>query len=397
MRWRSEAQLILCCATNSSSPESRDRVRNLIEGRVDWEVVTRAASRNGVIQAVYRTLVPEFASHLPAPVLNSMHTEVHGHTVRSFHLAAEMVRICGLLENHGVRALAFKGPALAAAVYGDPALRQFSDIDLLVRHQDLSTTLSLLSRSGFQTKAPLQKLHGGFSNSWEATLVRPGGLFDIDLHWRLSPAYFPFTPEGDELWARAIEVEIGTCNSVWTLCPEDLILFLCAHGAKHGWQSLSGVRDVAWTLDKYHYDWERLSARANALGSLRILWLGVLLAHELLAAEVPKTVIDAARSERSVVNAARAFCNFYYQLAVDGPGLFQRWSIPLSMIPGRAARLRYAVIRTFHPAPADFGFVRLPAAFSSAFYLIRPLRIAMQKCRTIVSYAARRLSRHNNG
>lgn len=382
--WQREAQLILCCAA-ASNPERLDRLRIILDAGVDWEVVMQAAPRHGVMPSVYRALVPALAPQLPASVRDRMRCEAHGNAVRNYYLAAEMLRLCRLLEKHGVRALALKGPALASGVYGDLALRQFTDLDLLVRQGDLGAAFAALAADGFRTKAPLKKIGGELPSGWEMTFVRERGLFKLDLHWRLSPSYFPFTPEGDELWARAVEVDLGS-RCVSTLGPEDLMLFLCAHGAKHGWQSLSGVCDVAQATRAYQYDWEALAARANSLGSLRILLLGVLLAHDLLGAAIPNALIEAARAEPSVQNGARTFCRYFHQLGANGPGLLQRWWIPLAMIPWRSARLRYALARAFLPATRDFDFVTLPYALSPLYYAIRPLRFALQKIPNLLRY-----------
>jgi Uncharacterised nucleotidyltransferase len=366
-----EAELILSCvASDAPGAERTKRLRMIVGTGVDWQVVMRSACKHGVLPAVHRALIPEFASRIPRTVRDWMHREVRGNALRNHYLAAEMVRVCHLLEKHGVRALALKGPALAAGVYQDLALRQFTDLDLLVRYDDLRVAVNVLADDGFRTKAPLNQLWG-----WEATFVREPGLFELDLHWRLSPSYFAVTPEGDELWARAVEVNLGP-GCVWTLGPDDLMLFLCAHGAKHGWQSLSGVRDVAAAARVHRYDWEAVTERAKSLGSLRIILLGLLLCRDLLNAPIPESLITAANAEPSVLQAVSRFRQYFVQLGTGGPSLSQRWSIPLAMIPHRWTRLRYALARALLPGPKDFDYLTLPSTWSPLYYLVRPLRFA---------------------
>jgi hypothetical protein len=384
---RREAALILCCAAAPWSPKFHDRIRSILDGGVDWEVVVCAASRQGVVQSVYRALIPEFESRLPPSLHGRMRREVRGNAVRNLYLASEIVRISGLLETHGVRALALKGPALAVDIYGDVTLRQFNDLDLLVHKKDLGAAVAALVADGFCTRTVSKRIHPERFSAWEITLGRERGLFEVDLHWRLSPPYFPFTPEGDELWTRAVQVELKGAR-VSTLGPEDLILFLCAHGAKHGWQSLSCVCDVAQAVRAHQCDWERLVARAGSLGGLRILWLGLLLAHDLLDAAIPGELIDAARAEAAVVRAALGFRRYLGGLAVSGPGLLQRWSIPLAMIPQRSARLHYALARALLPASKDLDFVTLPRPLFPLYYLIRPLRCALEHAPGLLRGAA---------
>jgi hypothetical protein len=378
MAGRREAELILCCAAAALNPERPDSVGAVITAEVDWHLVMCVALRQGVLPLVYRALTPTLAPQMPAVVLDRMRSEFHGNSLRNLHLAAELVRLCRMLEEHCVNSLAVKRPALAAGVYGDLKLRQFTDLDLLVRERDLPAALAALKADGFHPVKRLRKGARGVAGAHEVTLARRQSLCAIDLHWRLSPPYFAFTPEGEELWARATEVDLGP-GRVFTLGHEDLMLYLCAHGAKHGWQSLSGVCDVAAAAHTYNYDWEALAARAKVLGGRRTLLLGGLLAHDLLGAAIPGTVITAARGEPAVACAARIFCHYFHRLEVNGPGLFQRWSIPLGMIPGGGARFRYTLARTFLPAAADWELVSLPQVLFPLYYVLRPVRLAWQK------------------
>jgi len=61
------------------------------------------------------------------------------------HLTAELVRLMGLLKAAGVPAVTFKGPVLAAMAYGSIELRQFSDLDILVRQTDLPRVAEILT------------------------------------------------------------------------------------------------------------------------------------------------------------------------------------------------------------------------------------------------------------
>ena len=65
------------------------------------------------------------------------------------HLTAELVRLTGLLKAAGVEAIAFKGPVLAAMAYGSIELRQFVDLDILVRQSDLPRIAEILTAEGY--------------------------------------------------------------------------------------------------------------------------------------------------------------------------------------------------------------------------------------------------------
>src|SRR4029077_9771584 len=56
---------------------------------------------------------------------------------RNLALTAELFRALEALNGHGVRATPYKGPVLAAQAYGDAALRQFSDLDIIVPQRQI--------------------------------------------------------------------------------------------------------------------------------------------------------------------------------------------------------------------------------------------------------------------
>src|SRR5208282_2899895 len=69
-------------------------------------------------------------------------------------LTAELFRLLDLLERHAIPALPFKGPVLASALYGDLAMRESCDLDVLVRSSDLAGAKRAMLASGYTTDLP---------------------------------------------------------------------------------------------------------------------------------------------------------------------------------------------------------------------------------------------------
>lgn len=97
------------------------------------------------------------------------------------HLTA---RLSSRLEDEGIPTLVLKGAPLARAIHGDAALRPTSDIDLLVRADDLRGAASELQLCGYRLAvgdfgtSDLPHLHYGFVH--EAGWQPP-----VELHWRV--------------------------------------------------------------------------------------------------------------------------------------------------------------------------------------------------------------------
>ena len=375
-----EADLLLCCATSVATPERNARVRAIIDRGVDWQLATHMASVQAVMPLVYRYLSSEFEGTLPPDAIGGLRRSFYGNSVRNLHLARELVRLTALLERGGVQALALKGPALAMAAYGAVAMRQFTDLDLLVRKSEAPRAVEVLLNEGYAPRAGCELADLGRPGAFEIAMARAGALTEIDLHWRLIPPYFRLALDGEELWRRAVPIEIEGA-AVRTLAPADNLLYLCAHGAKHGWQALGGICDLAELIraSANSIDWDELDARAERTGARRALWLGVLLAHELLDAAAPADVLEAARREPAVVRAARTFIGYARDPGDAGPGFYQRWSVPLRVIAEPWARLRYVAARALSPSAADREFLRLPLTLYPLYYLLRPVRVALKE------------------
>jgi hypothetical protein len=95
----------------------------------------------------------------------------------------------GLLDDAEIEYRVLKGPLLAHTVYGNPSLRSFGDIDLLVTGRDFDRVVDLFADVGFRRRfvEPRRGFDARFSKG--ACLEGDDGL-EIDLHRTLAPGPF---------------------------------------------------------------------------------------------------------------------------------------------------------------------------------------------------------------
>ena len=151
----------------------------------------------------------------------------------------------GSFNENEVPVVAFKGPILAEAVYGDLSLREFCDLDLLIRVQDLTKAEDILLACGYTAQFPDRDYRTAFL-SYHGQYAFRRGQSDlwVDLHWQFSPDGVVFPLRAAEVWPRLIEETIAG-RTVPSLAHDDLALFLAAHGTKEGWRSLLWLCDFA--------------------------------------------------------------------------------------------------------------------------------------------------------
>lgn len=374
-----EVALRCACATVAGV----DDTRALPGESIDWDVLARFATRHGILPLVYEFLSSRLGDAVQGQSARGILRRFQSNTIRNRFLARELVRLTASFEQSRIRTIAFKGPALAVSAYGSVNMRQFVDLDLLVHQEQVAEAIRVLLEEGYVAPSGYGTREIARRGAFETSMVKPGTGVAIDLHWRLAEPYFPLSMDREDLWRRAMRIEIEN-GAVSTLDFEDHLLYLCVHGARHGWEALGGVCDVARLIRVAPIDWDRVCARSERVGARRMLLLGVLLAHDLIDAEVPERLLDAAWRERGVIAAARAFIRYAADTGADGPGLYQRWSIPLRMIERPRARIRYLASRALFPSADDCGLVNLPPVLMPLYYLVRPLRIVLKESRAAI-------------
>jgi hypothetical protein len=127
-------------------------------------------------------------------------------------------------------------------------------------------------------------------------IIGPDRRVLVELHWAITSASFPFRLDSAELGKRA-ETICLLGKPVRSLGPEDLLLILCVHGAKHHWSRLAWICDVAAVLRASSIVWDCLMRQARQLGAMRMLGLGLRLPHELLGIDLPLELSRCIRSD----------------------------------------------------------------------------------------------------
>ena len=369
--------ILLRCASAALSPGTRNNtpLRDLLAANLDWALVLRMARQHRLTPLVYQVLSNRCPERVPSKVLEAARVECLGISLNNLSFARESLRVTGILQTAGVPVIVLKGPALAVVAYGELRLRQFSDVDILVRPADLSKAAALLSMDGYRPIFyGMPGAEGITAHAYEDQFAKPGQFCPLDVHWHLTPQYFPCVNE-DAAWKRAMRFSLDT-GSILTLSHQDLVLFLCVHAAKHGWPELQAVCDVAAVIQSGRVDWSAVVAEASHYGSLRMLQLGLCLAHDLLGTELPEDVLAAAGNKPVSTLAgriARKLVSPESHSSIVDDALVQLW-----MTDGFQRQFRLVVERGLLPTVVDWQLVKLPRRLFFLYYVLRPVRIAIQ-------------------
>lgn len=383
---RPEDGLLLWCARARTDAESAAQIKALLQHDLDWEYLLRMAQRHALLPLLFWHLNTTCPEAVPSAPWQHLRERFHTNARHNLRLTGELLKLLHLLATHNIPALPFKGPVLAMAVYGDLALRQFVDLDLLVHPQDVLQVKTLFRTHGYhpvfsltdaQVVALLQRYH-------EYPFVHQDRVSSVDLHWALHPRSLPTPFDSECMWDRLEPVVLGG-QKVLTFAPEETLVHLCIHGTRHLWCKLQLLGDIARLLGTYgSIDWERVMAQAHALGSARMLYLGLRLACDLLDVTLPKEVWRRVQDDPVVPGLAARVRTRLFQ---DTPAVLEGWQsawfyIGAMEIPGRHRRVFCDTLCA--PTPADFAFVLLPASLFPLYYVLRPLRLSSKYARRLL-------------
>lgn len=393
---RPEAELLLCCARTFMQPEHAERIKALLQEDIDWTYLIQTAHRHGTMPLLYWNLNTTCSEAVPKAILGQFRDYFHTNAQRNLFLTEELLLLLNLFAAHGISAIPFKGPVLAASAYGKLSLRQFCDLDILVHERDVPRALDLLISQRYQPPSQLhvvkEKPYVRFEQFMESAqhqgsydLARADGKVFIELHWKLTPKHFPFPIDLERSWESLQPISLaGTI--ILNFVPEEMLLILCMHGTKDGWLQMKWICDVAELIRAHQrLDWERVVEQAGSLGSKRMLFLGLLLASNLLGTALPEEVLQRMQADSATKLLAAHVREQLFCEADEPPGDTYKYFLHLRVRERLKDKVHYFFHLMMTPTEKDWEFLPLPASVCSLYYLLRPIRLAGKYGRSLLS------------
>lgn len=378
MSTRPEIELLLCCARTQPEAAQVARAGELLRGTIDWDSLRRAAIRHGLLPLLYRLLSGSLAELVPAQRLQDLRRLFQQNAARNLYQTGELCRLLRLFAANGIEAIPYKGPALAVCAYGDVALRQFVDLDVLVRRRDVQRASALLAADGYEPHFRLDAdAERAFMRlSYVQLFTRDAGQRAVELHWAIAPRFFSFPLRTDALWERAETVSLGRMRAL-APAPDDLLLLLAVHGAKDLWERLEWVAGLAEIIRRRgaDIDWPRLTRRAEGLGAARMLRLALALARTLLDAPLPADVQGWLAADAAVEALRLEVCARLFAFETTRQSVRSTASFHLRARERARDRVRYCALLALTTTPVDWATVRLPRPLGFVYYVLRPFRL----------------------
>jgi len=379
--------LIKCCKTNPSVADIGQICTHIKQ--FDDQQLTQIVDLSHT-HKVFPIFYQVIQAHTKKLLSNEYHAELKQQYItnimKNMRMTAELIRIMKLLGENGIEALSFKGPTLAKIAYGDIMLRQYGDLDILVDKKDAYIAGKLMCENGHNAIVPLNILQNStyLNVAKDFCLVKERGGVYTELHWRLFEKKFniiiPASVKGEFQ-----NVSINNF-SIRTFPTELLLVYLCLHGSKHGWERISWICDIDRLLRSSRIDWGKSIDIAEDSHSNSSFYLGLNLCSSLFQTPIPDSVIKRMGKYDITELKALALTNLGEKGAIRNEFQNNRKSFfyQSKLYDSKIDKIYFCLNTFFGTSTTDCQTLMLPEKLRFLYVFLRPFLLLYRYMKRVV-------------
>jgi len=376
-----EAQLLLVIARPSLDEASRERIRSLIQSGLDWNLLHIIASRHRLGMFLYTHLNAVAAPEVPRPVFMDLWRTYENNSRLNASRLIEVARIVKVLEASGIPVVPYKGVVTALQIYGDLSLREFEDLDILVRFDDMNRAKAILGESGYHTADALDSTAEAAMyqsrEQYHRVFVHRQTGEKLEVHWKTDPR-FPVERSNEPAWWDGLpRIDLGgTPARTFTWAEQVIILSL--HGTKHQGHRLGWMLELATLINRQDVDWRFVEQEITRLGCRRRVLVSLLLARQWAGAVLPDAIDRAIAAEAQVTETARAIGERLFTTDVNEREAFDRLRLDLQLYDRWPQRVKHLADVTLTPTTAERQAYSLPRSLEFLYWPVRVAKLAIK-------------------
>ncbi len=318
---RPELNIILLSAKLNPSNKDVDALNNLVPKVNDWNYFVNTLIERGLSPLFYNKLILLSNQTKPPKEITEKLKKAYYKTLsRSLMLHDYYKNVATAFNANGVEFIALKGIYLSEWLYGDVGLRQFSDIDLLVKPQDAEKALSVLRSLGYKSFDGIESEEIGGQKDLMHYKPRILNDVSVEIHINVQHSKESYLMPIEELWANAVKTKIDGIDAR-VLSFYDQFIHLCVHLDKHvkmGHVQFTSFADITNIISVYEneFDWQQLLEKSRRYNCEAIVFKYVVLVHKYFNAPIPTVILKEykhllkPKDEKIFINYLRGIAPF---------------------------------------------------------------------------------------
>ena len=349
-----EYTLLRYCAQIGISDAIKNKLDKILEADLYWPFILAESRKEGVACLLYHNL-SQFKNKIPPDILSRLEETYCTNAYRNVKIYDAIASVLSLIHKEGLKMIPLKGLFLAEKVYNDIGLRAIiSDIDLLVKKEDLPSIERLLENLGYSMRVHKKLLYLAMKKSYmnSVEFLKPEtNLPNLHVHWHILNISLPtylYSKKIDmsAFWKSAQPTKIADA-SAWQFAWHHLIMHLSEHALKHSFDRLILLSDIDAVVKvcKSQIDWQKLIAESLAYGMKKQLFYSLYFAHHYLDTPVPDHVLSGLKPE----NTGWAEKIFFSAVLKNQRDTTLCYFVYLGMVKGIIAKIKFVFRSLFAP------------------------------------------------
>ena len=271
-------ELIFCEA------HKNDYGRNLISylKSINWNDFITKTDQEGLSGIVFYHLQKNnLEEKLPSDVHSYLLSRYNINIKQNLRILCQAKRLLRQFSQAGIPVVVLKGLALVEHNYPSLGMRGMSDIDILIRKDDLLKIDQCLALTGYTPRdSTVTKAMNSPSGYLASLDYRKDSLSSVNLHihWHLVNTSIPATMfaghvDMERIWEKSVPAEIADTEAR-ILSPEHTIIYLCEHAMRvgHSFNRLILVCDIFQFLKKRVIAWDLVMEESRRFNLSRFVY-----------------------------------------------------------------------------------------------------------------------------
>lgn len=342
-----------------------EKIKKILSARsLDWAYFLKRVQDQRLAPLLYKAFLKIEGSQdiIPADAWGYLQDSYYTTLSNNMAYLTQLEKISAAFQEENIRMIVFKGLMLAESVYGDIGLRSSSDVDILVKKEDIFKVDRILRKFNYRTDFKVDNFKevyfNHYRNSW---LYSNHQAREISFHifWHIINL-IPYNRvvscgiDIDKIWQEAEPIRLGNV-SVFTFSTHFQIIYLAMHALSHCFYPLILLCDINEFLSKEgaRLDWDKLVCQADQTGLNKHVYYALYLCSQMLETKVPLVVLDKLRPRRMSLFERR----FISGILEGRPVFSEDWLVYFGMNETLKDRFLF-LYRALFPSRKDFAFIR---------------------------------------
>ncbi len=222
------------------------------KGFDDWQGLQALADEGGV-EGIFSDSICAINTQAPAEWVESIQQRYLERFTKNTIALHQLKDLAKAFDQADMDVMVFKGACFLLFLDKDPGYRELSDIDLLVRKNDISAVVDLMASIGYK---PLFK-HGKSVLGTDLYLIKSGrtghlpqfikkGQLPVEIHINALSGEGNWTIAEKDLWNNGVKIQIGK-ESIYRPSDVHSLIHGCSHYMKHEKTGEGGT--LKWIVD----------------------------------------------------------------------------------------------------------------------------------------------------